>query len=98
VPNCLIRISIRGEIGCRGPISNGQLLVSTSRLGEPSAFLYVGLVILLMSVARHLEDDAQVCEPRDSYENIPAFPAGPEEGLEDASDRFALHLCISSVS
>jgi hypothetical protein len=51
-----------------------------------------------MSVARHLENDAQVCEPRDSYENIPAFPAGPEEGLEDGNDRFTLRLSIPSVA
>ena len=35
-----------------------------------------------MSVARHLENDAEVCEPRDSYENIPAFPARPKERLK----------------
>jgi hypothetical protein len=67
-------------------------------LASPRLFKYAGLVFLLTSVARHLEDDAQVCEPRDSYENIPAFPAGPEEGLEDWNDRFTLRLSIPSVA
>jgi len=50
-------------------------------------------------VARRLDNDAEVCEPTDSnYENIPAFPAGPEEALGDASDRFAQRLSISSVA
>jgi hypothetical protein len=72
-------------MGVRGQSSNIHSLGDTATLASSRLSSNAGLVFLSMSVARHLENDAQVCEPRDSYENIPAFPAGPEEGFEEAS-------------
>jgi hypothetical protein len=64
-----------------------------------AAFLpALGSSFLFDEYARHLEDDAQVCEPRDSYENMPAFPARPEEGFEGASDRFDLRHVFPSLA
>jgi hypothetical protein len=55
-----------GKSGVGDQSQNGRLLVSTSRLGEPSALLLRRARLSLTNVARHLEDDAEVCEPWDS--------------------------------
>jgi hypothetical protein len=85
-----------GAHGVRGQSRNIHSLGNTATLASPRLSSNDGLAFLFNGC---LEDDAEVCEPRDScYDNILAFPAGPEEGLEDASDRFALRLSIPGVA